>query len=53
MKDDLEPERYELFAEPVYNFSFNRRQFLKTFSGGIALIIPMSNASSITMRRKH
>src|SRR6185369_1353313 len=41
--DDLELERYELFEGPAYRFSFNRRQFLKAFSGGIALIVPMSN----------
>jgi CO/xanthine dehydrogenase Mo-binding subunit len=40
---DLAEERYELFAGPVYNFHFNRRQFLKAFSGGIALIVPTSN----------
>jgi isoquinoline 1-oxidoreductase len=40
---DLELERYELFADPIYNFSFNRRQFLKVFSGGIALLAPASN----------
>ncbi len=38
-----EVERYELFADPIYNFNFNRRQFLKAFSGGIALIVPLSN----------
>jgi len=45
MNDDLEleQERYELFAGPLYNFNFNRRQFLKAFSGGIALIVPVSN----------
>ena len=45
VKDDLEleVERYELFAGPAYRFNFNRRQFLKAFSGGIALIVPMSN----------
>ena len=44
-KDDLElePERYELFADPAYNFDFNRRQFLRAFSGGIALIVPATN----------
>ena len=51
MNDDLELERYELFAEPLYNFSFNRRQFLKTFSGGIALIIPMSNLIARTLQQ--
>jgi nicotinate dehydrogenase subunit B len=40
---DLELERYEIFADPIYNFTFNRRQFLKAFSGGIALLVPMSN----------
>ena len=40
---DLEVERYELFAGPTYSFNFNRRQFLKAFSGGIALIVPASN----------
>ena len=40
---ELEQERYELFAAPFYNFKHNRRQFLKAFSGGIALIMPMSN----------
>ncbi|HEV8168108.1 MAG TPA: molybdopterin cofactor-binding domain-containing protein, partial [Pyrinomonadaceae bacterium] len=43
MTDDLELERYELFEGPAYRFSFNRRQFLKAFSGGIALIVPVSN----------
>ena len=36
-------DRYELFAGPTYNFAVNRRQFLKAFSGGIALIVPVSN----------
>src|SRR5678816_4183018 len=40
---ELEQERYELFAGPTYNFNFNRRQFLKAFSGGIALIVPVTN----------
>jgi nicotinate dehydrogenase subunit B len=39
----LELERYELFAEPSYHFSLDRRQFLKAFSGGIALIVPVTN----------
>lgn len=40
---ELELERYELFANPIYNFNFNRRQFLKVFTGGIALLVPTSN----------
>src|SRR6267142_4509457 len=42
--DDLiEPDRFELFADPTYHFGFNRRQFIKVFSGGIALIVPLTN----------
>lgn len=53
MNDDLEleQERYELFAGPLYNFNFNRRQFLKAFSGGIALIVPMSNLVANTLQQ--
>ena len=59
MNNDLEPaleaaielERYELFADPTYNFDFNRRQFLKAFSGGIALIVPMSNVIARTLQQ--
>ncbi|HWF89190.1 MAG TPA: molybdopterin cofactor-binding domain-containing protein [Pyrinomonadaceae bacterium] len=48
---ELEQERYELFAAPLYNFNFNRRQFLKAFSGGIALIVPMSNLVARTLQQ--
>lgn len=53
LKDDLEleQERYELFAGPLYNFNFNRRQFLKAFSGGIALIVPVSNLVAHTLQQ--
>jgi len=43
MKDDIEFERYELFAGPIYKFGFDRRQFIKAFSGGIALIVPLTD----------
>ena len=53
MNDDLEleQERYELFAGPLYNFNFNRRQFLKAFSGGIALIVPVTNLVAHTLQQ--
>jgi CO/xanthine dehydrogenase Mo-binding subunit len=53
MNDDfeLEQERYELFAGPIYNFKHNRRQFLKAFSGGIALIVPVSNLVAHTLQQ--
>jgi len=49
---ELEVERYELFAGPTYNFNFNRRQFLKAFSGGIALIVPVSNVIARTLQQE-
>ena len=53
MKEDfeLEQERYELFADPTYNFGFDRRQFLKAFTGGIAMIVPMSNLIARTLQQ--
>lgn len=50
--DQLEAERYELFEGPAYRFSFNRRQFMKAFSGGIALIVPMSNLVASTLQQE-
>ena len=41
--DLLEIERYELAEDPLYPFTFDRRQFLKAFSAGIALLVPMSH----------
>ena len=43
MSEQFEVERYELTAEPLYRFSFDRRQFMKVFGGGIALIVPMTS----------
>ncbi|HET9477765.1 MAG TPA: molybdopterin cofactor-binding domain-containing protein [Pyrinomonadaceae bacterium] len=41
--DIAEVERYELAEDPLYQFSFDRRQFLKAFSAGIALVVPLSH----------
>jgi nicotinate dehydrogenase subunit B len=49
---DLELERYELFADPIYDFGFNRRQFIKVFGGGIALLVPMSNLLAQTFQQE-
>ncbi|HEX7297031.1 MAG TPA: molybdopterin cofactor-binding domain-containing protein, partial [Pyrinomonadaceae bacterium] len=43
MSEFIEVERYELFREPAYNFAFDRRQFMKVFGGGLALIVPVTN----------
>ncbi len=52
LERDIEQERYELFAGPTYNFNFNRRQFLKAFSGGIALIVPVSDLVAHTLQQE-
>jgi isoquinoline 1-oxidoreductase len=41
---DLEPERYELFEEPRYQFDVDRRDFLKLAGGGIAVCLVLGNA---------
>ena len=43
MNDLPEVERYELAEDPLYHFNFDRRQFLKAFSAGIALLVPMGH----------
>jgi nicotinate dehydrogenase subunit B len=40
----IEIERYEFNENSPYRFAFDRREFMKVFGGGIALIIPLSNA---------
>src|SRR5262245_31297293 len=38
-----EVERYELYADPTYNFSFDRRQFIQVLRDGIAILGPLTN----------
>ena len=42
---DIEPERYELFAEPKYHFTPDRRDFLK-IGGGIVVCLVLANAQA-------
>jgi isoquinoline 1-oxidoreductase len=35
----VEPERYELFAEPAYHFELDRRQFCRIVGGGILVCL--------------
>src|SRR4029453_12934476 len=42
MSDIPEVERYELSEQPLYSFGFDRRQFMKAFSGGLALLVPLT-----------
>src|SRR5438876_8602485 len=41
---EIEPERYELFEGPTYNFQFDRRDFIKAFGLGIVFIVPVTRA---------
>lgn len=40
----IEVERYELFAAPTYHFNVDRREFIKLFSGGIAIVFTLKSA---------
>src|SRR5436853_1047365 len=42
--DGIEPDRYELFESPNYNFHFDRRDFIKAFGVGIFFIVPLARA---------
>jgi len=42
--ESIEPERYELFAAPDYNFDLDRRRFIKAFGLGILFIVPTTRA---------
>ncbi len=42
--DEIEVERYELFAAPPYNFIFDRRDFIKAFALGIVFLVPVTRA---------
>jgi isoquinoline 1-oxidoreductase len=40
----IELERYELFAAPTYHFNVDRRDFVKLFGGGIAIVFTLKSA---------
>jgi isoquinoline 1-oxidoreductase len=42
---NIEPERYELFAEPKYHFAPDRRDFLRIAGGGIVVCLLVRNAA--------
>ncbi len=45
VEEALEPERYELQAEPFYRFELTRRRFFKVFGGGLAIVCLLKDAS--------
>ncbi len=42
--ETIEAERYELAEGPAYNFTFDRRDFIKAFGLGIVFIVPVTRA---------
>ena len=45
-EQDIEPERYELFAEPKYHFALGRRDFLRIAGGGIVICLLAADADA-------
>src|SRR5439155_7566340 len=41
---DAEPERYELYEEPRYQFDLDRRDFLKMVGGGIVVCLMLGES---------
>ena len=48
--ETIEPERYELHAEPVYRFDVTRRRFFKMFGGGIAIFLLLGEGAGQSRR---
>jgi nicotinate dehydrogenase subunit B len=44
--EQMEPERYELREEPLYDFSFGRRGFFKALGGGIVVVSLIARANA-------
>lgn len=44
LSDAIEPERYEFFEQPAYNFNFDRRDFVKALGLGIVFVVPLTRA---------
>jgi isoquinoline 1-oxidoreductase len=42
--ETIEAERYELLERPAYDFTFDRRDFIKAFGLGIVFIVPAARA---------
>lgn len=41
---EIEPERYELFEAPRYQFDFDRREFLQALGGGLLVFLLVDDA---------
>jgi CO/xanthine dehydrogenase Mo-binding subunit len=44
LRDQLEPERYELSAPPTYRFETDRREFFKVLGGGLLIVCVLKDA---------
>ena len=48
---DAEPERYELFEEPLYQFDVDRREFLRVLGGGILVCLTVGETAAQPRQR--
>ncbi len=44
MQVGWEPERYELYADPIYDFTMTRREFFKVLGGGLVVLCLLDDA---------
>jgi isoquinoline 1-oxidoreductase len=51
MIPELEPERYELFEAPRYQFDLDRREFIKILGGGLVVYL-VAGETSVAQRPK-
>lgn len=49
---DIEPERYELFEQPRYQFELNRREFCQVVGGGIVVCMLLGDALAQQPKRR-
>jgi hypothetical protein len=50
--DGIEPERYELFERPRYQFNVDRRDFIKAVGGGIVICLLLDEADAQQQGRR-
>jgi isoquinoline 1-oxidoreductase len=52
LTSDAEPERYELFEEPFYQFEVDRRDFLRVLGGGILVCLTVGEVAGQRPRQR-
>src|SRR5687768_12317270 len=49
---DIEPERYELFEQPKYQFDLDRRDFFRVVGGGIVVCLLVTGQAAAQQRSR-